>query len=78
MGLDKIAETLTTVQVLIAFIVMSCIASAEAGIIFGLIKRVGSIKNLFSITSNMNKYCGNNAENKGSKSANCIKKKERF
>ena len=49
MGLDKIAQIVTTEQALIAYIVMACIAAIEAGIILGLSRRVGSIKKLFSI-----------------------------
>jgi hypothetical protein len=47
MGLDKIAEIVTTQQALIALIVMTCFAAIEGGFIGGLISRVGSIKKLF-------------------------------
>ena len=52
-GLDKIAQIVTTKEVLIAFIVVSGIAAMEAGIIGGLVTRVGGFRKLWELTSSI-------------------------
>ena len=54
MGLDLIAQIVSTKSALIALIVMTCIASMELGLIGGLISRAGSIRNLWRASSRGN------------------------
>jgi hypothetical protein len=62
MGLDKIALIVTTEQVLIALIIMTCIASIETGFIGGLISKAGSLKNLLRIVFKSNNPTDNSSK----------------
>jgi len=59
MGIDKIAQIVTTETALIAFIIMACIASIEAGFICGLISKDGSLKNLLRLAFKSNSPANN-------------------
>jgi len=72
MGLDLISQMVSTKSALIALIVMTCIASTEAGFIGGLISRVGSIRNLLRLSSRGDNQTYN-ASKKRSPTTNNIK-----
>jgi len=69
MGLDIIAQIVTTKEALIALIIMTCIASVAIGLIGGLISKTGSLKNLMSICNNPT----DKTSKKGSPTTNDIK-----
>jgi len=54
MGINKIAQIVTVETALIAFIIVACIAAIEAGFIFGLISKAGSLTNLLKLTFKVN------------------------
>ena len=76
MGIDIIAQIIATKTVLIAFIVVVCIASIEAGFILGLISKAGSLKNLLKLSFKSNEPA-NNPNKKGYPATNDINKQKR-
>lgn len=55
MGLDTIAQIVTTKSALIALIILACIIGIQAGFIGGLISMAGSLKKLLRLTSSNNR-----------------------
>ena len=73
MGLDKIAQIITVQDVLLAYIVVSCIACAETVFIVELAKRVGGLRTLLIMAADKSQKRSHKTSNNGDETANSVK-----